>query len=378
MAANRLRSIQSAKCNLVANRSENRSSLTGVRITSAQSDAELNFKGIPRITSAATQRTGAVLSMCRFLCYRGPEILLSDLLYRPTNSLIRQSFHAKERTEPLNGDGFGVGWYAPQISSTPCIFASVTPAWSNQNLRRLSEHVKSGCFFAHVRAASPGMRVSEANCHPFQHGRFLWMHNGIIRDFWRIKRRLRASLPDELYHNIEGTTDSEHAFAVFLHLLGDVEDGHSANELGNALVTTIEQLEQWTWDSGMSEPSYYNFAVTDGRSVAAVRYVSDPTLEPQSLYYSVAGKYQCSRDGICSFCKCDVSEKTIIIASERLTSNKEDWFRVATNHVLTIEPDLTADVHLMDVERIGSRIHLGLVSPQFGEQVNDKHMIGRD
>src|SRR6266511_3452483 len=296
MAANRLRSIQSAKCNLVANRSENRSSLTGVRITSAQSDAELNFKGIPRITSAATQRTGAVLSMCRFLCYRGPEILLSDLLYRPTNSLIRQSFHAKERTEPLNGDGFGVGWYAPQISSTPCIFASVTPAWSNQILR----------------------------------------------------------------------------------LLGDVEDGHSANELGNALVTTIEQLEQWTWDSGMSEPSYYNFAVTDGRSVAAVRYVSDPTLEPQSLYYSVAGKYQCSRDGICSFCKCDVSEKTIIIASERLTSNKEDWFRVATNHVLTIEPDLTADVHLMDVERIGSRIHLGLVSPQFGEQVNDKHMIGRD
>src|SRR6266545_8142109 len=107
---------------------------------------ELNFKGIPRITSAATQRTGAVLSMCRFLCYRGPEILLSDLLYRPTNSLIRQSFHAKERTEPLNGDGFGVGWYAPQISSTPCIFASVTPAWSNQNLRRLSEHVKSAVF----------------------------------------------------------------------------------------------------------------------------------------------------------------------------------------------------------------------------------------
>jgi len=125
--------------------------------------------------------------MCRFVCYRGPEILLADLLYKPTNSLIRQSFHAKERTEPLNGDGFGVGWYAPQISSTPCVFASLTPAWSNQNLRQISEHVKSGCFFAHVRAASPGMPVSEANYHPFQYGRFLWMHNGGIRDFWRIK-----------------------------------------------------------------------------------------------------------------------------------------------------------------------------------------------
>jgi glutamine amidotransferase len=293
--------------------------------------------------------------MCRFICYRGPEILLADLLYRPANSLIRQSFHAKERTEPLNGDGFGVGWYTPHITSTPCVFASLTPAWSNQNLRQISEHVKSGCFFAHVRAASPGMRVSEANCHPFQYGRFLWMHNGIIRDFWRIKRRLRASLPDHFYHHIEGTTDSEHAFAVFLNLLGDTERICSAREIGQALVETIAQLERWTAETGFSGPSYYNFAVTDGRSVAAVRYVSDPTVEPQSLYHSTGGKYECS-DSVCKFCQCDASEKTVIIASERLTAEANDWFRVAPNHVLTIEPDLTATVRLMDVVRIGSHV----------------------
>lgn len=294
--------------------------------------------------------------MCRFLCYRGPEILLADLLYKPTNSLIRQSFHARERTEPLNGDGFGVGWYAPQISSTPCIFTSVTPAWSNQNLRRLSEHVKSSTFFAHVRAASPGMHVSEANCHPFQHRRFLWMHNGGIRDFWRIKRRLRASLPDHLYHAIEGTTDSEHAFAVFLHLLRDHDRMHSAHEIGVALVQTISQLERWTAKAGRSGPSYYNFAVTDGQNVAAVRYVSDPILEPQSLYYSTGGKYQCSQDGVCSFCKCDASERTIIIASERLTANAGEWIRVAPNHVLTVAPDLAVSVELMDVTRIGLEV----------------------
>ncbi len=230
--------------------------------------------------------------MCRFICYRGPEILLADLLYRPANSLIRQSFKAKERSEPLNGDGSGVGWYAPQVSSTPCVFASVTPAWSNQNLRRLSEHVKSSCFFAHVRAASPGMPVSEANCHPFQYGRFLWMHNGVMTDFCRIKRRLRASLPDHLYHSIEGTTDSEHAFAVFLHLLGETDRISSAREIGRALVKTIAQLERWSAEAGSSEPSYYNFAVTDGASVAAVRYVSDATIEPASLYYATGGKYE--------------------------------------------------------------------------------------
>jgi predicted glutamine amidotransferase len=295
--------------------------------------------------------------MCRFICYRGPEIPLADLLYRPTNSLILQSFHAKERTEPLNGDGFGVGWYTPQISSTPCVFASLTPAWGNQNLRQISEHVKSGCFFAHVRAASPGMRLSEANCHPFQSGRFLWMHNGIIRDFWRIKRRLCASLPDHLYNMIGGTTDSEHAFAVFLHLLGDTERICSANEMGEALVETIAQLELWTAESGLSGPSYYNFAVTDGRCVAAVRYVSDPTAEPQSLYYSSGGKYQCSQHGVCSFCECDASERTIVIASERLTADARDWFRVAPNHVLTVDAELRVNVELMEVARIGSHVN---------------------
>lgn len=290
--------------------------------------------------------------MCRLLCYRGPEILLADLLYRPTNSLILQSFKARERKEPLNGDGFGVGWYVPQTTSTPGVFASLTPAWSNQNLRRLSEHVKSGCFFAHVRAASPGMRVCEANCHPFQHGRFLWMHNGTIEGFGRIKRRLRASLPDRLYDGIEGTTDSEHAFAVFLHVLGDTECLCSAREMGQALVRTIAQLERWTAEGGFSAPSYYNFAVTDGQNVAAVRYVSNPTLEPASLYYSVGGKYEC-RDGICSFVECHASERTVIIASERLNENAKDWVRVAPNHVLTITPDLAVNVELMDVVRLG-------------------------
>ena len=229
--------------------------------------AGLSFKGTPRITSKALKQKVRP-KMCRFLCYKGPEILLADLLYRPQHSLILQS-HAKERTEPLNGDGFGIGWYASQISSTPCVFASLTPAWSNHNLRQLSEHVKSSCFFAHVRAASPGMRVSEVNCHPFQYGRLLWMHNGGIRDFWRIKRRLRASLPDQLYNMIEGTTDSEHAFAVFLHLLGDTDRISGAREMGQALVNTIERLERWTAETGLSGPSYYNFAVTDGQSVAA-------------------------------------------------------------------------------------------------------------
>ncbi len=66
--------------------------------------------------------------MCRFLGYVGSEILLADLISRPANSLIRQSYKSKERSEPLNGDGFGVGWYSPEVSHEPGVFTSISPA----------------------------------------------------------------------------------------------------------------------------------------------------------------------------------------------------------------------------------------------------------
>ena len=295
--------------------------------------------------------------MCRFLCYIGPEILLSDLLYSSKNSLILQSYKSKERKEPLNGDGFGVGWYTPQIGATPCVFRSLTPAWNNQNLKRLSEHVKSSCFFAHVRAASPGMRVGEDNCHPFQFGPYLFMHNGTIQGFWQIRRRLRASLPDHLYNAIEGTTDSEHAFAVFLNLLGDHDRKHSANELGQTLVKTVAHLERWTAETKSSPPSYYNFAVTDGLSVAAIRYVSDPKIEPASLYYAAGRKYECAT-GVCQLIDCDAREQAVVIASERLSEDNDHWIRVAPNHLLTVSKDLEVNVELMAIERRDSAFDL--------------------
>jgi predicted glutamine amidotransferase len=266
-----------------------------------------------------------------------------------------QSYKSKERKEPLNGDGFGVGWYAPENSPTPCIFTSITPAWSNDNLRRLSEHVKSPCFFAHIRAASPGMKVSELNCHPFQHGRYLWMHNGTIQGFWQVRRRLRESLPDDLYNTIEGTTDSEHAFAVFLNLLGDIERQHTAREIGAALVKTIRQLELWTAESGSTAPSYYNFAVTDGRNIAAIRYVSDPIVEPASLYFASGKKYECAA-GECRLVECDPRERAVVIASERLSEDTDNWVRVAPNHLLTVSEDLLPIVTLIEIERHGSKV----------------------
>ena len=106
--------------------------------------------------------------MCRLLAYKGTLIAIDELLYKPKNSLINQSVNAKEIEEPLNGDGFGIGWYAPELNTEPATFVSLNPAWSNRNLRNLAPKIKTESLIAHVRAASVG-EVSESNCHPFQY-----------------------------------------------------------------------------------------------------------------------------------------------------------------------------------------------------------------
>lgn len=277
--------------------------------------------------------------MCRFLVYKGREMFMSDLLVKPEQSLIIQSYKAKEREEPLNGDGFGVGWYTHEIDPKPCVFTSIQPAWSNRNLFRLSEKVRSTCFFAHVRAASQGAYVSEFNCHPFQYEQFLWMHNGKIAEFPRIKRVLRESLSDEYYNFIQGTTDSEHAFAVFLHQLGDHIFDYSVNDLAEAMISTIHQINQWQNGAGIDQYSTLNFVISDGHNIIVSRYVSDPNVEPPTAYISAGERIEL-RNGEYQVTPPLHHPNAIIIASEPLSSDRAEWHKVPKNYLVVVSPEL--------------------------------------
>lgn len=277
--------------------------------------------------------------MCRFLAYKGRDIPLAELISRTDRSLIRQSFKAREREEPLNGDGFGLGWYEAEMDPVPGVFTSVTPAWSNRNLARLAEKIASTCVFAHVRAASPGTLVSEINCHPFQHDRFLWMHNGLIADFARIRRRLRDSLEDEAYEVIQGTTDSEHAFALFLDLLRDELDSYSTDTLRARLLETIARIEAWSEEAEVRDPSTYNLALTDGQSIVVTRFAARSDAPAPSLYYAVGEAFDVV-DGVHRMLPAQRQPRAIVIASEPLTDVREDWTTVPDGHVLTVTPEL--------------------------------------
>jgi hypothetical protein len=82
--------------------------------------------------------------MCRWLAYSGSPVLLRDLLYKPENSLVVQSRHSRLGVEPVNGDGFGVGWYAGQ--DEPGIYHCTEPAWNDRNLMEIAaQQPPGGC-----------------------------------------------------------------------------------------------------------------------------------------------------------------------------------------------------------------------------------------
>lgn len=273
--------------------------------------------------------------MCRFVAYKGTDILMADLLLNAKHSLVKQSYHSKERDEPLNGDGFGVGWYVEPDDPVPCFFTSVTPAWSNNNLHRLSEKIRSHCFFAHVRAATSGLPVNEVNCHPFQFGRFLWMHNGMLSNFRKIRRKLRRALTDERYDMVQGTTDSEHAFALFLDFMGDKINDPHIDAMKEAMVKTVSYISDLASSEGCSEATYLNFAVTDGENVIATRFVDREDKDPLSLYFSCGSSFELHQ-GDFRMKRDARGPSTVIISSEPLTRSREDWMAVTPNHMITV------------------------------------------
>ena len=275
--------------------------------------------------------------MCRFTCFLGDEIVLADLVTRPENSLINQSTHAKERPEPLNGDGFGLAWYLND-DPVPARFRSLTPAWSNANLAELARVTRSSCILAHVRAATGGkFDVSEANCHPFRCGPFAFMHNGDIKAFGRIRRPLMERLSDEGFASVRGTTDSEHMFALAMERLRGHEDDADCALLAETLEWTVRQVLELIAEHAPGSHAYLNLVLANGASVAACRFSTDPDYI-DSLYLNQGASYACT-DGVCSMDAPGTGSRALLISSEPLNDGSH-WKKVPRNHlVLAAGPD---------------------------------------
>lgn len=255
--------------------------------------------------------------MCRFLAYRGEPVFMEDLVSAPCHSLVHQSLHAEEAKTGTNGDGFGIGWYATRPE--PGVYRELRPAWSDENLQSLCAQVRSGLFFAHVRAAT-GTATTRANCHPFVQGRWMFMHNGQIGGYHTVRRKLEAMIPDALYEARGGTTDSE---AIFLAALAD---GLEEDPVG-AMARTVSRVAALMQAAGVREALRFTAALTDGEDLYAFRWASDG--KPATLYWR------------------DLGDRLIIV-SEPLDRAQPGWLEVPRSCVLTARKGAQPALQCMD------------------------------
>jgi predicted glutamine amidotransferase len=202
--------------------------------------------------------------MCRWLAYFGNPIRPEALLYEAKNSLVEQSRRDRLAGGYSNADGFGLGWYGDR--DEPGLYRSIAPAWGDRNLRELAGQIESGLFLAHVRAAT-GTPVEQTNCHPFRHGRWLFVHNGFIDGYVRLRRELLLAVDPDVFGGIEGTTDSELMFHLALTFGLDQEPLAALERMAGFVEETGRR-------HGVAEPLQMTVGVSDGERVYAARYAS--------------------------------------------------------------------------------------------------------
>ncbi len=253
--------------------------------------------------------------MCRLAAYLGDPLFLEELIAKPRHSLMRQSLRAEEAKVQTNGDGFGIGWYGER--DEPGVYRESSPAWNDDNLLALSQTLRSRLFFAHVRAATSGAS-SRQNCHPFRHGRYLFMHNGQIGGYAQVRRTLESGLPDDLYAERRGVTDSE---LLFLMAMARVREGQAPPD---AMLAVLDETMALMQRRGVEQPLRFAATLSDGEQLWAFRMASDG--KPPTLYLQ-----HCEFDG----------SRGTIVASEPLCDDgqdgQSDWQALPVAAVVTVD-----------------------------------------
>ena len=228
--------------------------------------------------------------MCRWLAYSGSPIQMESVLFKAKHSLIDQSLHARLGATTTNGDGFGLGWYGhPRDRAAaqghppepPFRYRSVHPAWNDRNLREAARAIHAPLFVAHIRAATD-TPAQETNCHPFRHGQWLFVHNGLIRDYPLLRRDLMLMIAPAYFGSLEGSTDSEVMFLLALSF-GLEEDPLPA------LARMVGAVEETGRRHGVAQPINMTVCALDGQRLIAVRYSSEA--DSRTLFHNTCVRH---------------------------------------------------------------------------------------
>lgn len=265
-----------------------------------------------------------------------------------SKSQVHQSLLSADNALRLQGvshpDGWGVSYY---VGGTPHIVKSASSAFADSLFHHVSGVVSSQTVVAHLRKATVG-DLNIINTHPFQYGRWVFVHNGNIKNFKNHREKLLGYVDKELRHYILGSSDSELIFYLLLTQLKQNTDLHQPIKDLSLLVTASQKLivqlqntvgEFSRVDNAGEFETYMTFLITDGKNMLAHHGGKD-------LYYSTHKK-KCSERDACPYlsAQCETPDLSLplshmLFSSEPL-SGENVWSKMSLGEIIAIDENMT-------------------------------------
>ncbi len=201
----------------------------------------------------------------------------------------------------------------------------VAPAGEDEHFHRLAIGSRGLVLVSHIRQKTVG-ETSLANTHPFQRGRWVFAHNGTVKDVaW-----LRQHTSPERAAESRGETDSELLFAWLLTRLDEVgvTDAPATTATDRALGTASRAARE---RAGFGA---FNFLLSDGGTLYAHRFGRTMHLLERGPSDAVRQRRR-SHDGTVVETPWSQRRSAIFVASEKIT--EEPWQQVDEGMMLRIE-----------------------------------------
>ena len=287
------------------------------------------------------------LIMCRLFGFR-------SIINSQVHSSLVHTDNALSLQSVKHPDGWGVAYYRDGV---PHVIKSIETAVDDLIFHKVSGVVSSQTVVAHLRKATQG-NLSLLNSHPFQYGKWIFAHNGNLKNFDQYKTKLIEYIDPELRRFILGSTDSEVIFYLILSLLKKKgvlsQYAPKISEIKEVIQVICELITSHSgplYGGNTNDPTqnHLTFILTSGEIMLAFQ-------GGQNLNYSTY-KSSCSENNTCSFyspeCEAPVDNfqpvNHLIFSSEDL-QGENIWHPMKCGELVAVDKDMKFCKLQIDVE----------------------------
>ena len=301
--------------------------------------------------------------MCRVLAYLGSRVGLDELITKPANSLVNQSFDP-EHHHLLQLAGTGLAsWDAEgRRPDTPFVYKNSRPSFYDRSLQSLCDHMATTNLLAHIRATSYRQAsVHDENCHPFVYPKFrlALAHNGGLPGWRDMLRDIVDACDPKVVRHLAGSTDTEPLYCLLMSQYADPTADMGVDEIVAGLTKFMRKIRDIKKKHDNRKVAKLKFFLADGNDLVVANmglasdYAAAVERSHDELVQAPLGSPERTLAGVIEpvwflagrdyglhhgeYRMAETSDDvvdSVIVSSEQLTAREEDWKAVGFQQVV--------------------------------------------